>query len=490
MRFFFKVFLSCFVPIFSLVAQADVRHSVVQVFNQSRDIDFQYPWQNGSISASVGTGVIISGNRILTNAHVVDNSLQLQVRKVGSDKKFLAQVAFVSDERDLAMITVSDPAFFTSTQPIEMGTLPLLGDEVTTYGFPVGGSQLAITRGIVSRIDYDFYAHSGYPNLVCQIDAAINPGASGGPAIVNGKLAGLNFQGLNSADNVGYIIPVPVLEAFLADVQDGKINGVPEIAFMVEPTENEQLRQRYGLTESDGGMLVSKLSGLEIERGLFKVGDVVVSMDGQAVGKDGSVRFVTADRIDSNILISRRQVGEKLPVTVIRDGKRIDLQVPLIYTLKDSRIIPGHQSNYTPDYEVIGGLVIIEATEELLRRWKYVPPAIEVLRYDYRRKGMLDQDKVLLVINLLPDEINIGYDSVSYAVIRTINGVEVSNLEKVREYLNPPVLTPMASPEQVRAAEYIVLGLAPHDTQVTFSRKDLAARMPMIAERYGLPLKH
>ena len=81
-----------------------------------------------------------------------------------------------------------------------MGALPLLGDEVTTYGFPVGGTQLAITRGVVSRIDYEVYAHSGYSNLVCQIDAAINPGASGGYTfIVNGHLAGLNFQGLPSA---------------------------------------------------------------------------------------------------------------------------------------------------------------------------------------------------------------------------------------------------------------------------------------------------
>jgi len=100
------------------VAQADVdiRHAVVQVFNQSREVNFQYPWQNGNINSSYGTGVIIAGNRILTNAHVIDNSLQLQVRKVGSDKKYHAEVAFVSDERDLAMLKVTDPDFFRDTE--------------------------------------------------------------------------------------------------------------------------------------------------------------------------------------------------------------------------------------------------------------------------------------------------------------------------------------------------------------------------------------
>lgn len=470
-----RLLLTVLILLFAPVTLADLRHSVVQVFNQSREVNFQYPWQNGNIESSYGTGVIIAGNRILTNAHVVDNSLQLQVRKVGFDKKYRARVAFISDERDLAMITVDDPSFFQGTEILEMSGLPLLGDEVTTYGFPVGGTQLAITRGIVSRIDYDYYAHSGYPNLVCQIDAAINPGASGGPAIVNGKLAGLNFQGLQSADNVGYIIPVPVIESFLKDIEDGKVGGVPEIAFVMQPTENEQLRQRYGLQESDGGVLISSISGLEKEKGLLQVGDVVVSMDNQAIGNDGTVQFATADRIDTNILIARRQVGERIPLGIIRSGKRMQIDYPLSYTLKDSRIVPGHQSNLTPDYEVIGGLVIIEVNEDLMRGWKYLPPIIEQQRYEYRRTGTADVDRLLMVVSVLPDEINLGYEDTRFSIMKTVNGKPVSNLKQVREQVN------------TSGTDYVVLGFAPHDSQITFSRRALAERLPIIGERYGLP---
>ncbi len=467
----------------SPAVQADVRHAVVQVFNQGSDVNFQYPWQNGNISASQGTGVIISGNRILTNAHVVDNSLQLQVRKVGSERKFSASVAYISDERDLALITVEDKNFFSDTEALPLGELPLLGDEVTTYGFPVGGTQLAITRGIVSRIDYDNYAHSGYPNLVCQIDAAINPGASGGPAIVKGKLAGLNFQGLQRADNVGYIIPVPVIQAFLKDIADGKVNGVPEIAFVIQKLSNPQLRQRYGLGDNSGGMLVASLSGLEKEKKLLQVGDVVIRMDNQPVGDDGSVRFATADRIDSNILIASKQLGEHLPLTIIRNGKQMEIDYPLSYTLKDSRIIPGHQSNLVLDYEVIGGLVIVEVNEDMMRAWKFVPPAIDSQRYEYRRTGSADIDRILLVINVLPDEMNRGYEETRFGIIKTVNGHEVSNLQQLRQQLqNNSNGTDIAS-------DYVVLGFAPHDNQITFSRKTLAERMPIITERYGLPVK-
>lgn len=456
----------------------DVRHAVVQIFNQGREVNFQYPWQNGNMASDYGTGVVIVGNRILTNAHVVDNSLQLQVRKVGSDKKYAAAVAFISDERDLALVTVKDPEFFRDTEALELGALPLLGDEVTTYGFPVGGSQLAITRGVVSRIDYDIYAHSGYPNLVCQIDAAINPGASGGPAIVNGHLAGLNFQGLPSATagNVGYIIPPPVIDSFLKDIADGKVDGVPEIAIVTQTTENPQLRQRYGLTEKDGGVLIVSLSGLEKEKGLLKEGDVVVSMDGQAIGNDNTVRFATADRIDSNILIARRQLGDSIPLTVIRDGKKVDVNYPLTYTLKDSRILPGHQSNFVPDYEVVGGLVIVEVNEDMMRSWKYIPPVVDIQRYEYRKTGAADSDRLLMVVNILPDEINLGYEQMRFGIIKTVNTVPVSNLKQLREQLKKA------------DGEYLALGFSPHNPQVTFSRKALAERAPVIAERYGIRL--
>lgn len=309
---------------------------------------------------------------------------------------------------------------------------------------------------------------------MCQIDAAINPGASGGPAIVNGRLAGLNFQGLERADNVGYIIPPPVIESFLKDIEDNKVDGVPEIAFVLQPTENPQLRQRYGLDDNTGGVLITSLSGLEKEIGLLQVGDVVVSMDGQLLGNDGTVRFVTADRIDSNILIARRQLGDKLPLTLIRDGKKIDINYPLTYTLKDSRIVPGHQSNLLPDYEVIGGLVVAEINEDLMRGWKYVPPAVDLQRFEYRRTGQADIDRLLMVVNVLPDEINRGYEPSRFGVIKTVNGAPVSNLKQVREQLNKP------------DGDYVVLGFAPHDSQITFSRKALAERMPVIAERYGI----
>ena len=78
-------------------------------------------------------------------------------------------------------------------------------------GFPIGGERLSITEGVVSRIEMFSYAHSQRCLLGVQIDAAINDGNSGGPVLRGGQLAGIAFQALESGENIGYAIPVPVI---------------------------------------------------------------------------------------------------------------------------------------------------------------------------------------------------------------------------------------------------------------------------------------
>ena len=106
-----------------------------------------------------------------------------------------AKVAAIGPGIDLAVLTI-DPAeaeFFAKRPPLpRAGGLPEVSARVVVKGFPVGGTSLSTTQGIVSRIDYAYY-DTGSTGLRIQVDAAINPGNSGGPALVDGKMAGLVF---------------------------------------------------------------------------------------------------------------------------------------------------------------------------------------------------------------------------------------------------------------------------------------------------------
>ena len=209
---------------------SDVRKAMVQIHTVSSEPSYYSPWKLGDPENSTGSGCVIRGERILTNAHVVSNQKFIQVQQYGDSKRYNARILYVSHEADLALLTVEDKSFFSYIDPLDLGTLPETLQEVMVYGFPTGGDALSITKGIFSRIVYQTYTHSSLSFIAGQVDAALNPGNSGGPVIVDNKIVGVVMQALKSEDteNIGYIIPTPVIKHFLKDIEDGSYNGFAE----------------------------------------------------------------------------------------------------------------------------------------------------------------------------------------------------------------------------------------------------------------------
>ena len=126
-----------------------VESSVVRVLVYSNPPDFFSPWQKIGTQASSGSGVIIDGHRILTNAHVVADAVGVEVKRAGSGEQYEAEVSFVGHDCDLALLTVSDERFFEGARPLGLGALPPVNAGVQTYGFPVGGETLSVTSGVI-----------------------------------------------------------------------------------------------------------------------------------------------------------------------------------------------------------------------------------------------------------------------------------------------------------------------------------------------------
>ena len=175
---------------------ADVRKSVVRITTTSQDPDYKVPWNPGNIARGVGAGFIINGPRIITNAHVISNARFITVERENDPKKYPARVKFVAHDCDLAVLEVRDPSFYKGLRPLEIGGIPKLESGVSVYGYPIGGERLSVTRGVVSRVDFQVYSHSAVDShLACQIDAAINPGNSGGPVLQEGRVVGVEEGG-------------------------------------------------------------------------------------------------------------------------------------------------------------------------------------------------------------------------------------------------------------------------------------------------------
>src|SRR3990170_3923539 len=124
----------------------DMSKSVVMVQIVKQGYNYTTPWKQNSTTGGVGSGFIIEGNRILTNAHNVSDSRYIIV------KKYPATVEFVGHDCDLALLKIYDTSFFDGTVPLQIGDLPQVNSTVSTFGFPMGGTHISVTEGVVSRI--------------------------------------------------------------------------------------------------------------------------------------------------------------------------------------------------------------------------------------------------------------------------------------------------------------------------------------------------
>ncbi|EGC34675.1 hypothetical protein DICPUDRAFT_153086 [Dictyostelium purpureum] len=399
---------------------------IVKVFSVLTSPNHFIPWQMKPQREVTGSGFIISGRRILTNAHVVADQTLVMVTKFGNPNKFPAKLISSAHEYDLAMLTVEDDEFWKDIVPLEMGDLPDLQDTVTVVGFPTGGSNICVTQGVVSRIDLQPYAHSEIRSLSIQIDAAINPGNSGGPALKDGKVVGIAFQNLAGASSIGFIIPTPVVRRFIRDIElNGKFTGVPMLGIISQNLDSMP-KDYFKIPASSTGVVVNELHPFSGAKNAIKIQDIITHINGVSLADDGSIAFRRRERISFEYLFSSHFIGDKIDITVLRDGERLNLQVPLV---NQHRVVPFQMYDSRPSYFVYSGLVFVPIT------YPFLLELSEDLAVTYRRiyerieKITSEDFQVVILSQVLFDKTNHGYSNLSLCEVKKVNGVPVRNLK-------------------------------------------------------------
>lgn len=436
------LFLLFFFPysVFASAIELDTTRSVVKIYTVKSQYNYHEPWQKNGIRSYQGSGSIISGQRILTTAHVVSDQTFLQVRRFGDAKKYTAKVESIENVSDLAILKVEDSEFFKGTIPLEIGALPFVRDKVAVYGYPDGGDTLSITEGVVSRIEHQEYIHSSANLLACQIDAPINSGNSGGPVVVNNKLVGVAFQGLYgpTTENIGYMVPAPIIEHFLRDIEDKTLGGIPELGISMQKMENSDLRNKFALKGNETGVLINKIYPDSPAEGLLFTNDVLLSIDGQTVENDGTILFRNEERTFLGYLWQQKQLGDFIAVNVLRGTKRIELRIKLTKAIGFERVVPHKQYDTVPSYYIVGGLVFSTLTRNYLeeygteQNWALQAPK-DLLSYYLNGEPTREQREIIILVNVLADDINIGYHAFTNGIVTSVNGRNVSNIRELAD---------------------------------------------------------
>ena len=283
------------------------------------------------VENSLGSGVIVSPDGyILTNNHVVtgDSSRRVTIEQLDVD-------VALSDKRELrAELIGTDPATDLALLKVDATNLPTIpwGDssrlKVAEWVLAIGNPyQLSetVTLGIVSAVGRTNLGVSAYEDFV-QTDAAINPGTSGG-ALVNarGELVGINtviFSQSGGYQGIGFAVSSNLARRVFNDLrQYGEVRRGSIGGFEYAPLTT-RMAARLGAPDTRGVLVARMFRNTSAYRAGLRPLDVIVTFNGTAIDNPSHL----------SRLISDARIGSTANVGIIRNGERLELEIPIVST--------------------------------------------------------------------------------------------------------------------------------------------------------------
>ena len=410
-----------------------IEDSVIKIYTTQAAPDYFTPWRLLTPRQSSGSGSVIEGNKILTNAHVVANASYVQAQKHNDPQRYQARVVFVSHEADLAIITVDEPGFFSDLKSLSIGNLPDPLQEVSVYGYPIGGKTLSITKGILSRVEQQIYAHAGTYLLAGQIDAAINPGNSGGPVIVDQQIVGVVMQANSGgrAENLGYFVPPSIIRHVLKDSEDNIYDGFPDLGFRTQTLDSPSAKAAYGLRKNQNGVLIIKVFDGSPTDGIFEENDVIMKIDDFDIAEDGTIQLSDDLLTDYKHAIDMHHIGDEVLVTYSRNGNEAVAKIQADAPPESYSLVKGEQFDQIPKYYIYGGVLFVPLNMNLIKRWgtdwgRSAPVTLLQARNEWASP---EKHEVVVALQVLAADVNLGYHDWRNWIVDDVNGEQVRDFE-------------------------------------------------------------
>jgi len=459
--------------------QEQVKDTVVQVFAQVSELDMLQPYKTPAQGSVYGSAFFINeSGDLVTNAHVVSQAQTVWIQIPSLGKRIIdVDVLGIAPERDLALLRVRQSGLETIRK--ELGHVPFLplgdsdlvrrADEVLALGYPLSQQALKSTTGVVS----------GRESHLIQTSAPINPGNSGGPLLnSNGEVVGVNTAYVPDAQNVGYAIPVDDLKIILPDLYKVRILHRPFLGILYNNSTDALVE--FLKNPKPGGCYVTEVvKNSTLDKAGIKSGDMLYSINSYDVDLYGEMKVPwSEDKISIMDYVLRLSTGDEVRLIIYRNGEREE-----IVTHVDQVNLPTIRKIYSAyedvDYEVFGGMVVMELTLNHIGLLANKAPGLS--RYAELQN---QAEKVLIVTHIFRTSQLYRVDALREgSTINEVNGESVQTLAEFRQALQKSLdtkfLTLRISDNVVHISDNIFIALP-------FT--DALAEEPRLAREYHYQL--
>ena len=272
------------------------------------------------VTSGAGSGVVISKDGyIVTNNHVIDKAEEITVT-LKSGKEYKAKLVGTDDKTDIAVLKIEatdlTPATFGDSGAVAVG------EQIVVIGNPLGSLGGSVTTGIISATDREIEVENMTMTLL-QVDAAVNPGNSGGALFnLNGELVGVVNAKYSSeeVEGLGFAIPINTAKATIEDIIEyGYVKGRAQLGITAVEISDLQTAISAGVTEL-GVYVYNVNDGSGADKAGLKAGDRLVKIDDTEINS-----YAVLSKI-----LSKHSVGDSVSVTYSRNGKQSTVDVKLI----------------------------------------------------------------------------------------------------------------------------------------------------------------
>ncbi|CAI5462663.1 unnamed protein product [Closterium sp. Yama58-4] len=249
------------------------------------------------------------------------------------------------------------------------------------------------------------------------------------------RVVGVAFQNLTGAENIGYIVPTPIIHRFLHDaaLHHRRFHGFSSLGVACQPLDNWQLRAHLRLPPTATGVLVNAVQPLSESSRWIKKDDVLTAFDCVPIADDGSVLFRKRERLPFDYLVSLKGGGERARVSVYRGGQlmHFDMTVNPLPPL-----VPAQQFDSAPSYFIFAGLVFMPLSQPYLHEygpdWLHSSPR-RLCDLALRNLPEKPGQQIIILSRVLPDEVNSGYERLADLQVLKVNGMEVDNIRQLKD---------------------------------------------------------
>ncbi len=411
-------------------------NSVIHIEVTSKEYNYIQPWAR-SEHKTYKSGVVVSGHQIITTADGLADQTLIRLKKQGSGLFSLGTVVWIDYQANLAALTTDEKDFWTGLQPAH------LADPVPISG-PVRilcwqDDQFQNRQGEIDQMTVDNSALSFVSVPVLKIDSTI-PGAGWGEAVtVGNELVGLASQ---QNGNTITAIPSSFIESILKARQAKTYTGLGYFDFTWDPPQNPLCLDYLKLPGHARGVIVKETGLKPGIPSQVKPHDVILQIDGFDIDAEGNYHDPQYKKLCLENLSSRgKWAGMDCKFKIWRDGKEMDIVYKLPLADYSDELVPHESYDKDPEYVLVGGFVFVPLTEAYLRSWGANWRQRAPFRLTYYDSGKVTPDRPERVVlsQVLPSSVNIGYEGLRNTVLDEINGIKIKQISDIATALKSPV---------------------------------------------------